>query len=207
MNKRKLSPGFTRVPRLGLSAFALCAAGFLLGVLLGVLLSGGITEGDPASEFFSGYGQTLLSGDGDGRFLSVFMSVAWYHLLTILLSFTMLGVVLIPAVAAVRGFTLSFTLAALVRLYASQGIAAGMVLVGFTALLSVPILFLVSVDAMCASGELIRVGLFRQPPAGPGAYTADLFMRFFLAAILRLLISAGESALMEAGIFPLPVAS
>ena len=175
----------------------------MLGVILGVLLSGGILEGDSVSEFFSEYGKTLLAGSFDGGFLPVFMSVAWYHLLAILFSFTMLGVALIPLVSAARGFTLSFTLAALVRLYASQGIAAGMALVGFTALLSVPIFFLVSVDAMCASGELVRIGLFRQPPAGPGAYTADLFMRFFLAIILLLLISAGERALLDAGIFPI----
>ena len=203
MNKRKLTPWISPEPRRGFSAFFLCAAGFLLGVILGVLLSGGILEGDSASEFFSEYGKTLLAGSFDGGFLPVFMSVAWYHLLAILFSFTMLGVALIPLVSAARGFTLSFTLAALVRLYASQGIAAGMALVGFTALLSVPIFFLVSVDAMCASGELVRIGLFRQPPAGPGAYTADLFMRFFLAIILLLLISAGERALLDAGIFPI----
>ncbi len=203
MNKRKLTPWISPEPRRGFSAFFLCAAGFLLGVILGVLLSGGVLEGDSASEFFSEYGKTLLAGSFDGGFLPVFMSVAWYHLLAILFSFTMLGVALIPLVSAARGFTLSFTLAALVRLYASQGIAAGMALVGFTALLSVPIFFLVSVDAMCASGELVRIGLFRQPPAGPGAYTADLFMRFFLAIILLLLISAGERALLDAGIFPI----
>lgn len=203
MNKRKLTPWISPEPRRGFSAFFLCAAGFLLGVILGVLLSGGVLEGDSASEFFSEYGKTLLAGSFDGGFLPVFMSVAWYHLLAILFSFTMLGVALIPLVSAARGFTLSFTLAALVRLYASQGIAAGMALVGFTALLSVPIFFLVSVDAMCASGELVRIGLFRQPPAGPGAYTADLFMRFFLAIILLLLISAGERALIDAGIFPI----
>lgn len=203
MNKRKLTPWISPEPRRGFSAFFLCAAGFLLGVILGVLLSGGVLEGDSASEFFSEYGKTLLAGSFDGGFLPVFMSVAWYHLLAILFGFTMLGVALIPLVSAARGFTLSFTLAALVRLYASQGIAAGMALVGFTALLSVPIFFLVSVDAMCASGELVRIGLFRQPPAGPGAYTADLFMRFFLAIILLLLISAGERALLDAGIFPI----
>lgn len=203
MNKRKLTPWISPEPRRGFSAFFLCAAGFLLGVILGVLLSGGVLEGDSASEFFSEYGKTLLAGSFDSGFLPVFMSVAWYHLLAILFSFTMLGVALIPLVSAARGFTLSFTLAALVRLYASQGIAAGMALVGFTALLSVPIFFLVSVDAMCASGELVRIGLFRQPPAGPGAYTADLFMRFFLAIILLLLISAGERALLDAGIFPI----
>ena len=203
MNKRKLTPWISPEPRRGFSAFFLCAAGFLLGVILGVLLSGGVLEGDSASEFFSEYGKTLLAGSFDGGFLPVFMSVAWYHLLAILFSFTMLGVALIPLVSAARGFTLSFTLAALVRLYATQGIAAGMALVGFTALLSVPIFFLVSVDAMCASGELVRIGLFRQPPAGPGAYTADLFMRFFLAIILLLLISAGERALLDAGIFPI----
>lgn len=204
MNKRRFSPGSLRAPRLGLPAFAFCAVSFLLGVLLGVLLSGGVTEGDFASELFSGYGKSVLSGGGKPNFTSVFLSVAWYHLLAILLSFTMLGVALIPLVSAVRGFTLSFTLAALVRLYASQGVAAGMLLVGFTALLSVPIFFLVSVDAMCASGELVRVGLLRQPPAGPGAYTADLFIRFLLALFLLLLISAGESALLGAGIIPLP---
>ncbi len=207
MNKRKLPIGRTELPRTWFPALAVCSVCFVLGVVSGTLLSSEFAKGDAAAGFVSDYAASVMSGAVDGGFFSVFLSVGWYHILAFLLGFSMLGAALVPLLAGARGFTLSFALATLVRLYSAAGAVAGMALVGLSALLSVPLFFMLAVDAMCASCELIGIGLLRQPPAGPGVNTAEHLIRFLAAVILLLLISAGERALIGSDLLKFPVFS
>ncbi len=188
-----------------LAAFALCAVCFALGVVSGTALSSGFAGGDAADRFFSGYVESLRSGAVRERLTPLFLGLCWYHILTFLLGFTMLGVPGIPLISAVRGFTLSFTLATLVRLYDAGGAAAGLVLIGLPALVSVPVFFPLAVDAMCASWELVRTGLLRQPPSGRRFYSGSALLRFLAVLLLLLLISAGERALLGSDFLELPI--
>ncbi len=193
------------LPRAASSAFAICAVSFAVGVVAGTALSAGFAEGGGGGDVLSG---TLASlrADGSVSLWPLFFKLSWYHLLVFLLGFTALGAVLIPVTVAVRGFTLAFTLATLVRLESLSGAAAGAVLLGLPALFSVPLLFPLASESMCVSLELMRVGLLRLSPSDTGV-TPEVFVRFAAAVLLLLLISLGERALLTSGLLDLSVFS
>ncbi len=192
------------MPRAGLPAFAVCAVSFLVGVVAGTIVSSSFAGGDAAAEYLSGYIVSLREGTAALRFWPLFVETGWYHLLAFLLGFTVLGAALIPALAAFRGFTLAFSLATLVRVYSVSGAAAGAVLVGVSALFSVPLFFPLASDGMCASFELLRTGILRLPPSGPGVTYAN-FIRFIAVLFFLLLIALGERALLLSGFLDLPI--
>lgn len=202
MNKRFLPPAFLSLPRVGVAAFLLCAVSFLVGVLCGTFAASGFAAGEAAAGFLSGYFSVLREDGVSISFLTVFLQVSWVHLAAFLFGFTALGVVLIPALAAVRGFTAAFALAVLVRLYAAGGAAAGVLLLGVPALFSLPLFFPLAADSFCVSLELLRTGLFGYPPSGCGFSRATL-IRFLAAVLLLLLISLTQRALLLSGLFDL----
>lgn len=203
MNKRRFFVGLGTLPRSALSAFAVCAVSFAVGVVAGTALSAGFAVGESGGEILVRI-MNSLRGDGAVSLWPVFFKLSWYHLLVFLLGFTVLGAALIPVTVAARGFTLAFTLAALVRLESVSGAAAGAVLLGIPAFLSVPLLFPLAAESMCVSLELARIGLLRLPPSESGV-TWETIVRFAAAALLLLLISLGERALLTSGLLELPI--
>lgn len=203
MNKRKLvsGPG----PRAWLPAFVLLAVSFLLGSAAGFVMSSGFAGGDSAGAFLKGYLLSLEDAVKSSGTARLFWETGVYHVAVFLLGFTVFGAAAIPAVSALRGFTLTFAMATLVRLYSFSGAVAGLVLLGLTAVVSVPVFFVLAVDAMWCSAQLARTGLTGAPPAGPGIYSKAYFIKFLSAAVLLILISAGERALILSGLLELPV--
>lgn len=205
MNKRKAmsvtggsSPFWTQ-------SFVVCGAAFLIGSVLGTIFSSGAEGSEALGDFLTGYFRALDAGTAAGDLASVFWWLSKYHLIVFLLGFSILGVVFIPLFVLLRGFSLSFSMAVLVRTLSADGAIAGTLLFGLSALLSVPIFFLLAIHAMSASIELTRSGLLLIAPAGYGIYSRRYFLRFVLALILLVLLAIGERALLCSGVLEFPI--
>ena len=130
----------------------LCAA-FLAGAAGGSLL--GSAESAAAEGVLPGDG-SVYGADG---YFSLLFSCAKYHLLVLLFSTSLAGVLLIPATLAFRGFALSCTAACVASAYPEQGTA---LVLGLPALLTVPSLFVVAFGGELFSARLLS-NYARQP--------------------------------------------
>ncbi len=115
-----------------LIAVSLC---FLAGAVVGALAG--------SSQLPTG--ETLLPGDGSvygyDTYAGLLFSCSRYHLLVLLFSTSLLGVFLIPATLAFRGFALACSAAWLTASYDGSGAALSLIILGLPALFTVPGLF------------------------------------------------------------------
>ena len=133
--------------RQGGEAFTLLiiSAAFIAGAVGGSLLGSG--------ELSAAEG--VLPGYGSDSYFSLLFSCAKYHLIVLLFSTSLAGVLLIPATLAFRGFALSCTAAFVASAYPEQGIALVLVVLGLPALLTVPSLFIVAYGGELFSARLV----------------------------------------------------
>ena len=87
----------------------------------------------------------------------------------------------------------------------SIGAIAGALILGVSSLFSVPLFFLVAVDAMGASLELTRSGLFLIAPSGFGIYSKPYFIRSIAVFLFLVLLAIGERAVLAFGLSKLPI--
>lgn len=204
MNKRKVMSSIFAMCPAWVPAFGICGAAFIFGVFAGTGASVGFYKSGAAEEILTGYFVSLRGGEAGIDLASLFWWLAKYHVLVFLLGFSMLGVVGVPFLSFARGFTLSFTMALLVRLYAANGAIAGALILGLSSLISVPLFFLMAVGAMNASLELTRSGLFLAP-SGSGIYSKPYFIRSIAIFLLLVLLAIGERAVLSFGLSKLPI--
>lgn len=132
----------------GLTQLAVLGVCFAAGTLCGFLFSALAADGGELSDYLGRYFQLAAQGgELDPALLSVVWDLLRWPLAAFLLGFTALGAAGVPMLMAARGFLLSFAAASFVRLFGLPGLAASLAAFGVTALLAVPVLFVVSLDA------------------------------------------------------------
>lgn len=124
---------------------------------------------DTLSAFLRDYLAVLEDGSAVSPSIwSVIWELCRWPALVLLLGFTALGAVAIPAVFCVRGFLLSYALASFVRVFGVTGIFAAFAVFGMAALVSVPVLFCMGAFAFPSSLRLAAGVLgSRQPGLFP----------------------------------------
>lgn len=132
----------------GLTQLAFLAVCFAVGVLGGFFFSGWSGDDPDLLDYLRRYFQ--MAGQGNGAEPSLWSSV-WeltrWPLAAFLLGSTALGAAGLPLLLGVRGFLLSYAAATLSRLFGLPGAAVSLTAFGVTALVAVPVLFVVSADA------------------------------------------------------------
>lgn len=132
----------------GLTQLAVLAVCFGLGALGGFLFSGWSGDDPELLAYLRRYFQ--MAGQGGGVEPSLWSSI-WdltrWPLAAFLLGSTALGTAGIPLLLGVRGFLLAFAASTFARLFGLPGMAASLAAFGMTALVAVPVLFVVSADA------------------------------------------------------------
>lgn len=130
----------------------------MAGALGGFFFSAVFGESAELLDYLQRYFQLVGSAGGSdpSPLASVWDMVRW-PLFAFLLGYSAFGTVGLPLLMAVRGFMLSFAAATLVRLLGLPGLAAALVSFGITALIAIPVLFVVARDAFrqslnCLSG-------------------------------------------------------
>ena len=137
-------------------AFPLIALPLLLGVVVGCCIG---TFSSLPEEFAS---LTELLQESSGEIDGFPASLRSFRLvfLSILLAFTLYGVVLIPPLSLLRGFLLGCSVAAVFQAESFRGLALCALTIGLPALLNIPAFLLAATDAFRISSRLLRL-LFR----------------------------------------------
>lgn len=146
-NRIKLAPvwdGLTQLLVLGV-----CFAGGALG---GFFFSGQSGGNPELLEYLRRYFQMAAQGNGaDPSLWASVWDLARWPLAAFLLGSTAAGTLGIPILLGMRGFLLAFSAGSFARLFGLPGMAASLASFGMTALIGVPVLFVVAADAFCQS--------------------------------------------------------
>ncbi len=187
-----------------LVGFLICCGLFSLGVALGTFASADFCEGGTAGDLVGTYLMGIGDAGGIDSTFKFFAEASACAIAAFVMGFSIPGVIGIPVLAALRGFSAGFALSVFVRLYSGDGALMGITLVGIRTAVSTFVFLPVAAWSFHASFELACRGFFRTCQGG-GIYTRAYFLRFFTAMIISLLLSAGGRALMVLGISKLPV--
>ena len=170
------------------------SAMFLCGTVAGCMTVSHV--GGQSGDALVAYLQGILSASGHqlpagALFWNAFVNAFKYHAVIFLLGLTLPGIALIPVAMAVRGFSLSFAVAAFVRAFGPQGILLSLGAFGVQALLTIPCLFILAETGLYSAVSLLGAarGKHKKPRVIPPAY----FLRFALFAVILT-----SSALFEA---------
>lgn len=174
-------------------ALIVMALAFVAGSVLGSILGTGAM----------GIAEPVLLTEGrvyayEG-FPALFLSCCGYYLAALFFASSLLGLALIPATLALRGFVLSCTAASLAAAYPGCRWALTFAVLGLPAAFSVPGLFIVGFEGMRFSGRLLSVYMRRAPaPAFPdsGVRIAEAFALAAVAAAAELLVVPGLVSLI-----------
>ncbi len=160
------------------SAFSLtvCMAGFILGCVAGTVFSGMVSNTGALSNYFTHFFDMYASNEVVPAGLgSVLFNTYIYHLLAFLCGFSIIGTIIVPLIAAARGFSLAFSMATLIRLYYSEGITIALSAFGLTAIITVPCFLIISVFSFEASRRLF-VSAFSRGSVSTPVYTGRYFL-------------------------------
>ena len=143
----------------GLTRLAVLSVCFGLGALAGFLFSALNGDSPELLEYLRQYFQSAgVAGGLEPSLAAVVWDLLRWPLAAFLLGMVPIGAVAIPVLLGARGFLLSFAATTFARLFHLPGIAAALAAFGVTALMAVPVLFVVAEDAF-------RQSLSRLPSA------------------------------------------
>lgn len=154
----RVTAGVWDVPGNGvLPTLAVLGTCFFAGGLAGCLLAGHVDGA--GSESLSAYLNSFLQAAGGGELEGpALASLVWgelrWPLLVLLLGFTALGLLALPAVFALRGFLLAFSISTFVRLLGRKGCLLAGLVFGIPGALAVPALFVLGVQSFLAARVL-----------------------------------------------------
>lgn len=140
----------------------LCGILFLFGCIAGTIAAGSVSDGTSLNATVNQYlsdfaADTTMKPD----LLNATVEAYKYHLAAIFLGFSILGVVCIPLLFAVRGFFLCFTTSTIIRLFGAKGILLTLSMFGISTMITVPCFFIISITAFNASLYVARQAISR----------------------------------------------
>ncbi len=138
----------------------LCGAMFLCGSVIGTFSAGLVRDGTGLSAVLNNYLSAYLDGAASKPDLFAAVLDAYkYHLAALFLGLSVLGVFFIPVLSAVRGFMLSYSVSAVVRLLGGKGVGLALSVFGLRTLLTIPCFFILSICAYAMSTYIFRQSL------------------------------------------------
>ncbi|NCB52393.1 MAG: hypothetical protein EOM54_11030 [Clostridia bacterium] len=129
---------------------------------------------------------------GANGFFGLLFFCSKYHLFVVLFGTSLMGVILIPAAFALRGFVLSCTAASLAAAYPENGYLITLVILGLPSLLTVPSLFILGRDSLSFSSHLLS--MFDRRALVPAVNSGE--NNFLVCAAALILAAAIEYSLV-----------
>jgi len=139
-----------------------CGVFFLVGIVIGTFSAGSLDEAGTLAlrHSMAEYIEQITAGTHIAPgFLSALWVTGRVPLLVLFLGFSLLGSLCLPVVAGVRGFYLSFSIAAFIRAFGAGGWPLAFALFGTGALITVPCFFILASQAFAASAQMGRSAL------------------------------------------------
>lgn len=185
----------------------LSGPGVVLAQLCGLFLAGGVAAclyvGFAAEEgalTLRDYLVDYLTLVGGGGMSHTFWLLLWdelrWLLAVLLMCFTVLGSVGLPALFFVRGFLFSFSVGCFCRVFGWVGLVPGLVLFGLPALMWVPAFFLTGTQGLSAVRRLKTRG--KGESCSRLEPNSVFWMRFLLSLLLLLVCGGVEYLLVPA---------
>lgn len=164
--------------------FVLLSAFFFLGIVIGgfssLYISG--NTADELGSFLSGTSGVALSSS-----IKTFPTMLWknskYILFCFILSFTVLGTVLIPAVLALKGYLISFSIGVLLKLYGLYGIWLSISFWGIQCAFLIPCLLVVGIQSFNFSKSQTTF-FVRKSTISESSFPKKLFLIFGICIIV-----------------------
>lgn len=123
---------------------------FLLGSVLGCFVGSGVeSEAEEITQLISKSPNPGIIG-----YLRSLWLVSRYHIVVLLAATSLLGVLVIPLTAFLRGYFLTCAAAAVIAALPEHGVAAALISCGIGAVLTIPSLFLLELDGFALSKRL-----------------------------------------------------
>jgi stage II sporulation protein M len=200
LNKRSFlislsDSGDTKTNYLGL---LICSALFLCGAIIGTVSAGLLSDGAKLNDSVSHYLSFFLnSTSAKPDIFSALGDSFKYHLCAVFLGFSILGVICIPVLSAVRGFFLSFSVSVIVRLLGGKGILLVLSIFGINTLLTIPCYFVLSVSAFSASLYFLRLVFSKNVKSTVSPFNTRFFLNCGICLIVLVL-----SALLDTYLVP-----
>lgn len=170
----------------GWMRLALLAAAFLAGALAGHLYAGSCGEEtwETLGQYLGDYCRLYDAGGVEVSLSSCAVMYFGYAALLLLLGFSAAGVILIPALSGVFGFSSMYTVSCFVRCYgrAGAGLALGAMVVRLV--FTLPCFFLLAGEAWPLSMELFSLSFGRGKRSSPVLYGSEYFLKFLLCAVI-----------------------
>lgn len=154
-----------------LPRLVLLALFFLIGVILGQVLSGRVPDvtGDELTRYLTDY---ISLGDSPvltaKTALSALVIYFRYPLLAFLMGFASVGLVLLPLITVAYGFFLSFSVCCFTAAFGGEGVLLAFAVFGLRCLVTLPCYFLLAVPSLATSAALAAVSF------GRGRHTASV---------------------------------
>ena len=134
----------------------LCGVLFIGGSIAGSVMAGFFQDGETLSRYVAAFLDAYKT-QPQTDFFAALISTVKYHVAAVFLGFSVLGPLLIPALSAVRGFFLSFSVTAVLRCLGVKGIGFTLSLFGIPAVISIPCFFILSTLAFSSSFHILRL--------------------------------------------------
>ncbi len=135
----------------------ICGAMFLCGCIIGTFSAGFVKDGTKLSAILTEYLSFYINGGTDKPdFFTAVIDAYKYHLSAVFLGLSVLGVLCIPLLSAVRGFMLSYSISAIVRLLGGKGALLALSVFGIRAFITIPCFFILCVYAYASSTYIFR---------------------------------------------------
>ncbi len=166
------------------------AAFFFVGIVLGQVLSGLISEQTcgEIETYLSGYLRLQEEPFGaEGIFTGLWLYLR-YPLAAFLLGFSAIGVLLLPFLSVAFGFFLSFSVCCFTAAFGLQGVFLAVGVMGIRCLATLPCYFWMASSAWRSAVSLARAsqGRGRWSAVSAGGWRKAVWMVFFLCAAMIL---------------------
>lgn len=181
----------------------LCAVFFACGIIAGTLSARHLDAAGTHAlyESMMGYMEQIRTGTYvSPGFLSVLWTAGRDHLLVLFLGFSLLGTLCLPILSGVRGFYLSFSIAAFIRTFGIGGVPAALSLFGVGALFTLPAFFVLAAQAFSASAQMGKA-MFGTGTLQAGTLYGRVYLFRFMICFLGIL----AAVLVELSLTPILV--
>ncbi len=140
----------------------ICGAMFLCGCVIGTFSAGLVGDGTKLNAILSDYIASYINGSVPSPdFITSVFDAFKYHLAAIFLGLSVLGVIFVPLLSAVRGFMLSYAVSAIVRLLGGKGVWLALSVFGIHTLLTIPCFFILCIYAYSSASYIFRQSFSR----------------------------------------------
>lgn len=183
-------------------SLAVLSAFFLCGAVAGCITAASVdsASGQNLSGYIGNYVKEIDSMPEYGLLLkNTLINYFKYPVIVFFLGFTALGVFCVPAAVCVRGFFISFSVTSIIRLFGYKGMILALAMFGFSSLISVSCLMIISSFALCAAMCFFRIMLGKKKYISGGILPSGFFIVSGICGAV-LLVSAALDAYITPGL-------